>query len=118
MNTDTDRVKRDIPKEGTHVFCYFILRCILLHDMGETFRILMGTSPTLKRSFDAQLLATYIKKVAYGDEFEQVIQAHDRLTQVILSQIHGSRMSGSHKSNIATHVTRNLRMSALSGWMI
>ena len=114
-NTDVDRVKRNIPKEGTNVFCYFILRCVLMHDIGGTFRML---KPTIKRSFDPKPFATYIQKVAYGDEFENDILSHDRATQVILSRVHKSRMDESHKSIVVSHLTGNFRMSALSGWMI
>ena len=114
-NADIDRPKRDIPKEGTNVFCYFILRCILLYDIGKTFRIL---NPTIKRKFDANSLKTCIQTIAYSDNFDMEIQSHDRVTQVILSRVNGSRMEESHKSNVVSHISGTFRMTALSGWMI
>lgn len=114
-NVDVDRAKRDIPKEGTHVFCYFILRCVLLHDIAKTFGIL---KTTIKRGFNTKPLVSYIQNVAYGDDFEQEIQSHDRANQVILSRVHGSRMNESHRLSVESHMVGNFRMSALSGWMI
>lgn len=113
--TNVDRAKQTIPKEETNVFCYFILRTILLHDMDETVRVI---GPSLKRSFDPASLVKHIQNIAYNEDFELEIQTHDRVTQVILSRIHSSRTLEPHKSEIVSHINENFRMSALSGWMI
>ena len=114
-DTNIDRAKRPIPREETNVFCYFILRATLLHNMEGTFRAI---GSTIKRSFDPTSLAKHIQDVAYGEEFESELQTHDRATQVMLSRVHESRMSESHKLGVVSHMTGNFRMTALSGWMI
>jgi hypothetical protein len=119
-NINVDRPKRPIPKEATNVFCYFILRCVLFHDIGATLRV-MGRGDgalRLKRTFSVPNMTRHIRHVAYGDDFDITTQSYDRALQIIVSRVYNSRMSDAHKSAIVSHITRNFRMTAGSGWII
>jgi hypothetical protein len=110
---DVHRAKRTIPKEGTNVFCYFVLRCVLFHDMNAVAG-LMGTG--LKRVFDTPTMATHIRHTAYGVDFDRATR--DCTLRRIVSQVRSSHMSDTGKASTVAHLMGNFRMTATSGWML
>jgi len=130
-NINADRPKRSIPKEATNVFCYFVLRCVMFHDMDAVVRVMGYSDPKrnlvysdpkrnvlLKRTFAVSNMTKHLHKIAYGDDFDTVLQSYDRSLQIIVSRAHNSRMSDTHISVIVAHITDNFRMTAISGWII
>lgn len=110
-----DRPTHDIPKEATHVFCYYILKCILLFDPYSTVDFFALNNPNIlqRGRVDAWgvRMRDMIRKIAYGEDFELAVQRYDRIFQLTLNRMR--RRSGP----TAVYIETSMRMSLLSNYV-